>query len=221
MDDIIHAMGALNLFASNAMGAMDVVTNTHAKRIVCTPLTKAIPYMLQLQYLNHLGTVSLTPYSNLRLMEPLVHHHRLLNYSQSRFGWKSMPYPMGLRTSPMHFVHSMRSENCDMRVHYIDDAQCRTRTATHVIYMSRHRVYVKMQQKGPLRYHARVTSPNYGITLSRSAHQSATGIGTYKTTVLRVLATRTPSDQSMTRTWLCFYSTVVVHLPFDRGPGPR
>jgi hypothetical protein len=102
--------------------------------------------MLRLQYLNHLGSVTLMPYDSLRSTEPLVHHHRLLNYYQPRFGWKYMPYPTGLRASPIHYIQTMSSEHCHMRVHYIDDARSRTTTATHVIYMSRHRVYVEMQQ---------------------------------------------------------------------------
>jgi hypothetical protein len=37
IDDLIHAMGAMNLFTSNAMGATDDNTQQRAKRIVYTP----------------------------------------------------------------------------------------------------------------------------------------------------------------------------------------
>jgi hypothetical protein len=72
---------------------------------VCTPTIEAIPCMLQLQDLNHLGSVTLMPCGGLRSMEPLVHHHRLLNYYQPRFGWKHMPYSTGLRASPIHYTN--------------------------------------------------------------------------------------------------------------------
>jgi hypothetical protein len=127
-------MGEMNLFTSNAMGAMDDTTQRRAKRTVYMPTIKAIPYMLHLQYLNHLGSAMLTPYGNLRLMEPLVHHHRLLNYYQPRFGWKYMPYPTELQVSPIHYICAMTSKCCHLRVYYIDDARCRTITATHVHY---------------------------------------------------------------------------------------
>jgi hypothetical protein len=161
----------------------------------------------------------LTPYGNLRLMEPLVHHHRLLNYYQPRFGWKYMPYPSELQVSPIHYICAMTSKCCHLRVYYIDDARCRT--ATHVIHMSHHGVYAEMQQRGPLRYQAKVTLPNHGITLSRTSHLDKIGVEIHKATVLRVLALQTSSDQSNTRTWLCFHSTVVASLPFDHGPGPH
>jgi hypothetical protein len=80
IDNLIHAMGAMSLFTSNAMGAMDKTTQQHAKQTVCTPTIKSIPYMPFLQNLNHLGSAMLTPYGSLQLIEPLVHHHRLLNY---------------------------------------------------------------------------------------------------------------------------------------------
>jgi hypothetical protein len=221
MDDLIHAMGALNLFASNTMGAMDDTTQRCAKQTVYTSTIKAIPYMLRLHYLNHLGSAKVTPHGNLRLIEPLVHHHRLLNCYQPEFGWKYMPRPTGLHVSLIHYIRSMTSECCQMSIHYIDNAHHKTTTATHVIYTSHHGVYVEMMQKGPVRYHAKVTSPNHGITLSRTSHLDKVGVKIHKTTILKVLASRTSSDQFYTRTWLCFHSTVVAYLPFNRGPGPR
>jgi hypothetical protein len=176
--------------------------------------------MLCLQCLNHLGSATFMPYGTLRLVEPLVHHHRLLNHYQPEFGWKHMPYPQGLHVSPIHYIRSMTSRCCHTTIHYIDDARHRTTTATHVIYTSHHGVYVEMQQRGPLRYHAKATSPRQGITLSRTSHLDKIGVKIHKATVLHVLASQTSSDQSNTRTWLCFYSTVVAYLPFDWGPGP-
>ena len=214
-------MGALNLFTSNTMGAMDNTTQRCAKRTVYTSTTEVIPYMLRLQHPNHLGSVTPMPYGKLRLIEPLVHHHRLLNYYHPEVGWKYMPRPLGLHVSPIHYMRSMTSECCQMSIHYIDDARHKTTTATHIIYTSHHGVYVEMMQKGPVRYHAKVTSPNHGITLSRTSHLDKVGVEIHKTTILTVLASRTSSDQFYTRTWLCFHSTVVAYLPFDRGPGPR
>jgi hypothetical protein len=214
-------MGALNLFASNTTGAIDDTTQRCAKRTVYTSLIEATPYMLHLQHLNHLGSAKFTPYGNLRLIEPLVHHHRLLNCYQPEFGWKYMPRPTGLHVSPLHYIRFMTSECCQMRIHYIDDARHKTTTATHVIYTSHHGVYIEMMQKGPLRYHTKVTSPNHGITLSRTSHLDKIGVEIHKATVLTVLASQTSLDQSNTRTWLCFHSTVVAYLPFDRGPGPH
>jgi hypothetical protein len=160
--------------------------------------------MLCLQYLNHLGSAMLTPYGNLRLMEPLVHHHRLLNYYQPRFGWKYMPYPTELQVSPIHYICAMTSKCCHLRVYYIDDARCRT--ATHVIHMSHHGVYAEMQQRGPLRYQAKVTLPNHGITLSRTSHLDKIGVEIHKATVLRVLASQTSSDQSNTQGHGCAFT---------------
>jgi hypothetical protein len=177
--------------------------------------------MLRLQYLNHLGSATFMPYGTLRLVEPLVHHHRLLNHRQPEFGWKPMPYPQGLHVSPIHYIRSMTSRCCHTTIHYIDDARHKTTTATHLIYTSHHGVYVEMQQRGPLRYHAKTTSPCQGITLSRTSHLDKIGVEIHKATVLRVLALRASSDQSNTRTQLCFHSTVVAYLPFDRGPGSR
>jgi hypothetical protein len=142
IDNLIHAMGAMNLFTSNAMGAMDHKTQRRAERIVCTPNNKEDPYMLRLQYLNHLGSATLMPYGTLRLVEPLVHHHQLLNHRQPEFGWKPMPYPQGLHASPIHYIRSMTSRCCHTTIHYIDDARHKTTTATHLIFTSHHGVYV-------------------------------------------------------------------------------
>ena len=218
MDNLIHAMGALNL--SSTLGALGNTSRQHAKRIVCTPIKTAFPYMLRLQLLNHLGTLTIMPDGHWRILETLVYHHQILNCHQPRFGWKSMPYVMGLQASPTTYIQALQSKECRMRIHYIDDAKCRSTTATHVIYMARTRVYVEMQQIGRLRYKANISMPNLGITLSRTVHQDSMGISVYKTTTLRALASRTLTDQAMTRTWLCFYSQVIAYLPFDRGPVP-
>jgi hypothetical protein len=221
MDDLIHAMGAMNLFTSNAMGAMDPKTQRRVERTVYTPNNKEVTYMLCLQCLNHLGSTTFVPYGTLRLIEPLVHHHRLLNHRQPKFGWKPMPYSQGLHVSPIHYIHSMTSRCCHTTIHYIDDARHKTTMATHLIYTSHHGVYVEMQQRGPLRYNAKATSQRQGITLSQTSHLDKIGVKVHKATVLHVLASRTSSDQSNTRTWLCFHSKVVAYLPFDRGPGPH
>jgi hypothetical protein len=211
----------MNLFTSKAMGALDNTTQRCNKQNVYTPTNKEIPYILCLQYLNHLESANLMPYGNLQLIEPLVHCHRLLNCYQPKFGWKYMPYPTGLQVSPIHYIRSMTNECCHMSIHYRDNARHRTTTATHVIYTSHHGVYIEMKQNGPLRYRAKVTLPNHGITLSRTSHLDKIGVKIHKATVLTVLALQTSLDQSNTRTWLCFHSTVVAYLPFDRGPGPR
>jgi hypothetical protein len=86
IDNLIHAMGAMNLFTSNAMGATDHNTQQRAKRTVYTPTNKEVPCMLCLQCLNCLGSAMFTPYGSLQLIEPLIHHHRLLNFHQPKFG---------------------------------------------------------------------------------------------------------------------------------------
>jgi hypothetical protein len=75
IDKLIHAMGAMNLFTSNAMGAMDPKTQRRVERTVYTPNSKEVTYMLRLQYISHLGSATLMPYGTLRMVEPLVHHH--------------------------------------------------------------------------------------------------------------------------------------------------
>lgn len=218
MDELLNAMGALQL--SDDMGASRLTLYTKRKPMVCTPLETALPYMLRLQYLNQLGKITVMSFGQTEPLQTLTFHHRVLNYKQPRFGWKTMPYTLGLRVSPMNYVQALRSEYCDMHIYYMDDARCKTRSATHVIYMFHTRTYVEMNQRGALRFHAKISYPNTGITLSRTIHEDGIGIRVYKTTTLRALATRTLLDQSVTRTWLCFYSTVVAYLPFDRGPEP-
>jgi hypothetical protein len=110
--------------------------------------------------------------------------------------------------------------SCNMHIYYMDDARCKTRSTTHVIYMFHTWTYVEMNQRGPLRFHAKISYPHTGITLSQTIHKDGIGIWIYKTTTLRALASHTLLDQSVTRTWLCFYSTVIAYLPFDCGPEP-
>jgi hypothetical protein len=193
---------------------------TKRKQIVCTPIEIALAYMLHLQYLNHLGKIKVVLFGQTEPTQTLTFHHRVLNHKQPRFGWKPMPHTLGLRVSPKNSVQALRSGYCNMQIYYMDDARCKTKSATHLIYMFHTQTYVEMSQQGPFRYHAQISYPHTGITLSRTIHKDGIGIQVYKTTTLRALATHTLLNQSVTRTWLCFYSTVVAYLPFNCGPVP-
>jgi hypothetical protein len=127
--------------------------------------------MLRIQYLNQLGKIKVMSFGQTEPTNTLAFHHRVLNYKQPRFGWKLMPRTLGLRVSPMNYVQSLRSEYCDMQPYYMDDARCKTRSATHVMYMFHTRTYVEMNQRGPLRFHADLSHPHTGITLSRTIHE--------------------------------------------------
>jgi hypothetical protein len=113
----------------------------------------------------------------------------------------------------MNYIQALRSKHCNMHIYYMDDARCKMRSTTHVIYMFHTQTYVEMNQRGPLRFHAKISYPHTGITLTQTIHKDRIGIWIYKTTTLRALASHTLPDQSVTRTWLCLqYSNCILAI---------
>jgi hypothetical protein len=146
MDKLLNAMGALK--TSDNMRASRLTLYTKCKQIVCTPIEIALSYMLRLQCLNHLGKITVMSFGQTEPIQTLTFDHRVLNHKQPRFGWKTMPYTLGIQVSPKNYVQALRSKYCNMHIYYIDDARCKTRSATHVIYMFHTWTYIKMTQWG-------------------------------------------------------------------------